>query len=111
VIEDIKWAIKRWLYRRMAWKNDLGLFMNMHPRIAWAIDKAYEPTWPIREWLYDIGQAAQRKAKRQAVHDVYGYPDTAQLDMSDYDGNAAEIYTYARQRGWTGTPRPVKDWI
>lgn len=97
----------RWWYRRMAWKNDPGLFMDMHPRLSQAIDALYEPSWPIREWLGNMSSVARDKQKIQAIRDVHG-DRSIEVKYWKFDGNAAEIYREGRERGWTGERNSVK---
>lgn len=90
------WA--RWRYRRMAWKNDTGLWCTMHPWLTWALGQAYERSWPLRRWFMDFRQAIEDDQKIKAIRDVYG--DTGEVKYWKYDGTAADIYREARARGW-----------
>lgn len=91
---------RRWRYRRMAWKNDRALFMDMHPWVARLLDAAYESSWPLREWFSETMRAAQENRKIQAIRDVYG--DTSlEVKHWKYLGSAADIYRDGRERGRT----------
>lgn len=97
----------RWCWRRMAWKNDPSLWCDMHPRLAWLIDRLYEPSWPIREVFIDLGRAARDKATIQAARDVYGLREI-EVWPGDYGDSAAEIYERGAAQGWTGKRNSVK---
>lgn len=92
----------RWWYRRTAWKNDPSLFMDMHPRLALWLDRAYVRSDPLRYAVSEFFRAAVIHAKVKAIRDVYGDNGRYEIKHWKYDGNAADIYTEARRRGWDG---------
>lgn len=86
----------------MAWKNDPGLFMDMHPRLALWLDKVYMKSDPLRWNVSEFFRAARAEAKIKAIRDVYGDNGRYEIKHWKYDGNAADIYAEAREKGWKG---------
>lgn len=92
-----------WRYRRMAWKDDPGLFINMHPWLAKPLSKLRNDwSWPLRDWWDSLLRAAERETKIRAIEDVYDY-ERGKWDVKDwkYDGrNGDDVYRDAQERGW-----------
>jgi len=95
--------MRRWYYRRMAWKNDPRLFCEMHPRLTKILSKLRNNwSWPIRDWWDTLIRAAETASKIAAIEDVYGYEHN-RWDMKywKYDGrNGDDVYASAREMGW-----------
>lgn len=85
-----------WRYRRMAWKNDPGLFVDMHPWLAKPLSRVRNDwSWPLREWWDGLLCAAERETKVAAIREVFG--DTGEVKYWKYDGrNGDDIYAEAR---------------
>jgi hypothetical protein len=93
----------RWLYRRMAWKNDPSLFFYMHPWLVKPVSKLRNDwSWPFRDWLDSFLRAAENMSKEAAIRDVYDYQDPkSEVKYWKYDGrNGDDVYQDARERGW-----------
>lgn len=88
--------LARWRYRRMAWRNDLGLFMDMHPRLAWLIDQYYEHSWPLRKWIGNVIEAARDHKKEKTMRMVYNYGPNAQVKYWKDSRSATQINAEAR---------------
>jgi hypothetical protein len=48
-----------------------------------------------------MSSAARRKMKIEAIHQVTG-DNRLNIDEHNYDGDAADVYAWARSHGWTG---------
>lgn len=92
---------KRWLYRRMAWKNDPALFMDMHPWLAKPVSRLRNDwSWPLRDWIDSFIRAAETTTKIEAIQEVYG-DQGYEVKYWKYDGrNGDDVYRDARERGY-----------
>lgn len=91
---------RRWWYRRMAWKNDHSLFMDMHPRLAkWIYYRNLFD--PVEYWLSSMVSTARRKQTEVALREV-GFVEPNGECRTHKWRNPEEVYALAnRYRGET----------
>jgi hypothetical protein len=92
--------VYRWWWNRTILFREPFIFMLNHPRIARALDLAYEKSVVLRDKVSSFWDSVQNAALVNAIHETTGEPKNT-IKYWKYSGeSASDIYAWARERGW-----------
>lgn len=90
----------RWWWNRTILFREPFSFMLSHPRIARALDLAYEKSAVLRDKVSSFWDSVHDAALVNAIHEKTGEPKNT-IKYWKYSGeSASDIYAWARERGW-----------
>lgn len=90
----------RWIWNHTTLFHCPFSFMLDHPRIARALDLAYERSCRVRDNFSSFWDNVRNAALVNAIHETTGEPKNS-IKYWKYSGeSASDMYAWARKQGW-----------